>query len=319
MAFITRKLLVGAGAASAITAGGIAYWVSGKTKNLPVDQRGSVLPRMKEIVFAFQQSKKIQDEYTAWHHQDLVSSLSSKQFTVTSDKGKKEIDTLRTSYYAGYISEALQRNPGVTPPIFRYDENLPVLLPSLPGETHAYQGFVFAGSSPEVHDAQARSSILDGDYIRCKSELEIADPKKKDSLWNKRKEVDVLVTGTTDPRKCNQFKNAFLRDVAYQAARSHQPVDPESPYSDTPVFNCSEKGFEATGDLTDIPETAKRHIRLGDFTACNFYSLQKTRQSGGRYKEVGAIAAGTTNDEVCQSLHFGHMRKLIDQTQKQQE
>lgn len=316
MASITRKLLVGAGAASAITAGGIAYWINGKTKNLPDDQRGGVLPRTKEIVSAFQQSKKIQDEYTAQHHQDLVSSLSSKQFTVTSDKAKKEIDTLRTSYYAGYLSGALQRNPGATAPIFRYDGNLPVLLPTLPGETH--KGFVFAGSSPEVHDPQARSSILDGEYVRCKSELEIADPTEKNS-WNRNKKVDVLVTGTTDHSKCNQFKNAFLRDIAYQAATSHQPLDPQSPYSDTPVFNCSETGVEATGDLTDIPETAKRRIRLGDFTACNFYSLQKTRQSGGSYKEVGAIAAGTTNDEVCQSLHFGHMRKLIDQTKKQQE
>ncbi len=316
MTCITRRLLMGAGAASAVTVSGIAYWMNGKTKNLPSDQRGSLLSRTKEVASTFQQSKKIQDEYTAQHHQDLVSSLSSKQFTATSDKAKKEIDTLRTSYYAGYISEALQRNQGITPPIFRYDENLPVLLPTLPGETH--KGFVFAGSSPEIHDPQARSFILDGDYIRCKSELEITDPQEKSS-WNRNKKVDVLVTGTTDHRKCSEFKNAFLRDLAYRAATSHQPVDPQSPYSDTPVFNCSEKGLEATGDLTDIPEAVKRHIRLGDFTACNFYSLQKTRQSGGSYKEVGAIAAGTTNDEVCQSLHFGHMRKLIDQTKKQQE
>ncbi len=316
MATAIRNLLIGAGAASALAAGSFASWINGKTKTLPDDQKGSVFPRMKEVVSAFQQSKKIQDAYTAQHHLDLVTSLSSKQFTTTSDRAKKEMDALSTSYYAGYISGALQKNPDATPPIFRYDGNLRVCLPTLPGDIH--KGFVFAGSSPQIHDPQARSSILDGDYVRCKSELEIADPKGKGS-WNQHKKVDVLVTGTTDHRKCNQFKNAFLRDLAYHSASSLQPLDPQSPYSDTPVFSLSEKGLEAAGDLTDMPETAKNDVRLGNFAACNFYSLQKTRLSHGSYKEVGAIATGTTNEKVCEPLQFGSMRDLIEKTKNQQK
>jgi hypothetical protein len=210
----------------------------------------------------------------------------------------------------------LTKKPDVTAPIFRYDDHLPVILPTLPGKPH--KGFVFAGSLPEVLDTQARDSILEGNYVRCKSELEVVDPKAPNWAHAKYKKVDVIVTGTTQG-KCHHFKNDFLRDLSYVAATSHKPLNPEHPYSDTPVFDCSEKGIEATGDLTNIPQPTKDKVVWGNFTACNFYSLQKTRLSSGSYKEVGAIVAGTTDEEVCLDLHFGHMRKRIDETKKQQK
>lgn len=309
MGAIVRSLLVGAGAISAAATAGLAYWVDGKTKELPADQRGNLLLRMQGVMAAYQQSKKIEDPYTAELHLDLATSLSSREFTVTSDRSEKETDAVKTSYYAGYIPEALRRNPGMAPPIFRYDNNLPVILPHLLGSAQIHKGFVFAGLAPQIHDTQARASILHGVYVRCKDELEIAKPAAK--------KIDVIITGTTEESKCSQFKNAFLRDVAWLSADDIRPLDPSHPYSDTPVFDCSEKGCEKTGDLANMPETTKRKISIENFTACNFHALVKTRLSGGRYKEVGAIVAGTENDNVCSDLHFAHMRELIAANKRQ--
>jgi hypothetical protein len=184
---------------------------------------------------------------------------------------------------------------------------LPVLLPTSPGETH--KGYVYAGPSSEIHDPQARSFILDGDYIRCKSELEITDPQEKSSS-NRNKKVDVIIAGTTDPCKCSEFKNAFLRDLAYLAATTNEPVDPQSPYVDTPVFICSWRGFEETGDLTDLSKNEKTLIKDGDFIACNFYSLEKTTQTYGKYKPVGAIIAGRKDKKVCDIIRdYGDIKK----------
>ena len=317
MTHMIRNALVGAGAFAATAIGSFAYWVNGKTKELPTDQKGSLFSRMREVISSFQQSKKIQNSYTAERHLDLTASLSSRSSTLASNRSQKEIDVLRTSYYAGYIPEALQNNPGATP-IFRYDENLPAALPTLPGETH--KGFLFAGASPQICDAQARDAILYGNYIRCRAALPVPNPKNVYKLAvpdpeDAYKKVDVIVAGTTEQGKCHQFKRDFLRDFAYLAAK--QPLDPQHPYSDTPVFDSSEKGIKPTGDLTDMPQQTKEKILSGNFTTCNSYFSQKTRLSGDSHKDIGAIVAGTSNEEICTALAFENHRKNIEAFQAQ--
>jgi hypothetical protein len=48
-----------------------------------------------------------------------------------------------------------------------------------------------------------------------------------------------------------------------------------------------------------MPQQTRMKIMVGHFTVCNFYSLMKTRLSLSDYKEVGAIVAGTLNEDVC--------------------
>jgi hypothetical protein len=307
MATMVRRLVAGAGVASAVAAGGVACWAHEKTKNLSPDQRGSVLARVQETRSAFQQARKMQDAYTAQHHPVLVASFPPKPFTMANNEANKEIYALATPH-AVDISKVLRRNQGA--PVFRYDANLPALLPDLPGESR--KGFVFAGSFPEVQDPQARASLVNEDYVRCKSELEILHPETR-SLKSVK---DVLITGTSDPEKCLQFKNAFLRALACQAAISPLPLDPQTPYSDTLVFN---EDLEATGDLTNMPATVQKQIWRGNFTVCNRYSTLKTRLSGGRWKDVGAVVAGTTNNGVCRSLVLKEIRQLIDEAKRQRE
>jgi hypothetical protein len=309
MAAIVRNArFVGAGTLFATATGGFAYWVNGKAKDLPADHKGRLFSRMKETIDAFRQSKTMQDAYTAKQHVNLVASLSSKQFTTTSDQSQNEINVLKISYYAGYIPEALKRNPGTSPPIFRYDDNLAVMLSPLSGQKH--KGFAFAGRSPHIHDPQARDSILGGKYIRCESELALVDPEGE-NFRKKYQKVDVIVTGAIDQGKCYRFKNDFLRDLAQIAASGRDPLDPKDPYSDTPVFHASKKGIEATGDLTNMPQQTKEAIQLTNFTVCNFYTLKKTRLSGESFKEVGAIVAGTEKEEVCDTLAVREIRNSI--------
>jgi len=309
---LIRNMLIGAGVTVTSATMGYTDWINGKTKDLPADQKGSIFTRTKEVMGAYLLSKQMNrfegGPYKVKDHLDLVSTLASKQFTVTNNRPKKEIQALRTSYYAGYLAEALRANPGINPPIVRYDENLPVILPTLPGETH--KGFVFAGTSPHIHDMQARDSILNGDYRRCKCLLELEDQSEKLS-WRKYKHVDVIVTGTTDFRICSHFKKDFLRDCASLAASSHKSIDPEHPYSDTPVFDYSEKGIESRGDLIDMPHQTKQKIHQGDFTVCNNYNQQKTRLSQDSYKKVGAIVTGIKDERVCSPLMYGEIRKFI--------
>ncbi len=332
-------------------AGLFTGWVSSNRDQLPELQKGWLLTRVTETLYALYQSTNIQDPYTAKHHAKLVASLSSRAYTVMSPQTERELDTIEMTYFAGYVAERLEKTPGATPltepseqpewtfnpntrpeyarampipfptkpeatpPIFRWDAHLSLVLPDLLRNIHS--GFIFAGSTPRIHDTKARDSILQGNYVRCKSELEVADPNRSSFSPRKYKQIDVILTGTTDLEKCRCFKNDYLRDLAYRAATWDKPLNPEHPYSDTPVFDVSEKGVEETGDLTNIPEQARVKFLWGTFTACNVYELQKTRLSNGNLKQVGAILVGTTDEEACHSLRLGEMSKLVKQLNNQ--
>lgn len=60
-------------------------------------------------------------------------------------------------------------------------------------------------------------------------------------------------------------------------------------------------------------------MRLGNYTLCNFYSLQKTRLSHGSYKEVDAVVSGIQNPKVCEALHFGKMREFLNSVKKEND
>lgn len=68
-----------------------------------------------------------------------------------------------------------------------------------------------------------------------------------------------------------------------------------------------------------MPDSAKMKLRQEEFTACNFYSLIKTRLSHGSYKACGAIVIGTTNEKACDALHFEHMAELIKKNKANKE
>jgi hypothetical protein len=306
-----RKVLFGSGVFSIGSIGCFGYWVQQKSHQTPDGQKESLLIRMNELAVALPKTMQIEDKYTAKKHIDSVANLSSVE-VASSDKVQKEMDKIKTSYYAGYLQEVFQDNPLMSDPVFDYNENLPVVSLTLPGETH--KGFVFSGPIYSLHNLKSHQDILNGNYIRCKSHVAVKNSEGGRQV--NYKHVDVLITGTTDCRKCNQLKNAILRDAAMVASgiSLKSKIDHEDPISDTPVFDCSKKGCDEVGDLTAVTEPAKSKIRRGNFTACNFYTLKKTRLSRGSYKECGAIVAGTTNEDVCKNLHFAEMRKILEKT-----
>lgn len=308
-----RNILFASGTLSVSSLGYFGYWTQQNSREVPADQKGNLIIRMQEITLAFYQVKQIKDKYTAEKHIASVTNLSSKNAPI-GDKLKKEMDKIATSYYAGYIQEALQENPSMTMPVFDYSDHLPVLLPTPAGETH--KGFIFSGPLYNLHSLKSRQDILNGNYIRCKSQMTI---KTNEKYYDRYQPIDVLITGTTDCTKCNQLKNAILRDAAMIASDIswNKKINAEDPISDTPVMDCNETGCGEVGDLTSIPEPVKEKIRNGNFTACNFYALNKTRLSQGSYKECGAIIVGTTDESACQDLHFSHMRKIIEQVKQQ--
>ncbi len=305
MAF--RVAMQGAGALAGAATAGFAYHVQTKTKNIPPSFRGPLHRRMGEVVSSFRLSRAIQHRYTAENHTQLVASLASKT-TTSSFYSTKEEYTLGTSYYAGYLPQAIAKLPEVTLPIFRYEKNLPVALPPLHGSTH--KGFIHAGSIPLVHDPLARAAILNGDYIRCRSRLVV----KEERSHLKYRKVDVVITGTTDPDTCREFHYAFLKDFAYLAAGRDPKAFEHHPYADTPVLDpdlatpgspvlrCSKRAYHEVGNLTNMPESVKRKILAGTFTYCDYYTHRKTKSSQGGYEEVGAIVTGTTDPNICQGL-----------------
>lgn len=296
MSAIIRNALVGLGALSTTAIGGVAYWVNGKTNHLPADQKGSLLTRMNEVLGSFKRSRQIQHGDTADYHTELVASLSSREFTSRKN----------APYPPIHIAEGVRMSPGMSPPIFRYTGNPPVNYPEPPLPT-APNEFVFAGRSPLILDKEVRASILEGEYIRCKSDLQVIDPNA--TLPLKRVErVDVLITGTTNDEVCRQFRNALLQDFAQLAAT--EQLAPNQAYSETPVFDCSEEGIETIGDLSNMPEKTKKKIRSGDFTACNYFMIWETRLSLDA-KGVGAIAAGSTDGSICEKLWGAYVRNGV--------
>lgn len=200
-----KGLLIAQGTFCVAAAGGLFSWNYDKTKSLPDHQKGNSLLRIKEVFQASERVNFIKDPYTAKHHQNLVASLSSRQFAIASNKSKEELEELRENYFAGYIPNALRRAESSLPPVFR-SVMLPFWINPRP------QGFIFAGSVPSVHDEEAREAIIKGEYIRCPSLLPL-----KEVTRDAPEMVDVLITGTTNPCACKTLKKAYLRDVAHIA------------------------------------------------------------------------------------------------------
>ena len=299
------------GSSFIVSLGGLTYWVQNRANRVEKEQRGSLLLRVRETVNAFMESRKIADKAVAEKHVDLVSSLSSKQYADANPHSKTEQDKLATSYFAGYLLETTSKVFGRQPFIFRYTEDLPVCLPKIDGSP--YKGFIFSGPSSKLTDGEAREQILKGQYIRCKTNLPYENGQSRSY-----EKMDVILTGTTDCTKCASFQADFMQDVIMSAAGIGQKtLDPSFPLSDTPVFEVSQNQLKQVGDLSEFPETVKKTVRLGNFTLCSFYSLQKTRLSGGSYKEVGAVVSGIQNPKVCDALHFGHMRESLDSVKKE--
>lgn len=303
MTFITTRVVVGSFIVSALgglTLGSLTYWMQNRENQVEKEHRGNLLLRIGETANAIIESKKIADKAVAEKHVDLVSSISSRLYAATSLQSKIEQDKLSTSYFAGYLLETTLNVSGRQPFIFRYTENLPVGLPKIDGSPYI-GGFIFSGPSSKINDAEAREQILKGQYIRCSTNLPYKNVQSKSY-----EKMDVILTGTTDCTKCASFRIHFMNDIVMSAARIGQKetIDSSYPLSDTPVFEVFQNKFKQVGDLSEFPEATKKTVLLGNFTLCNFYSLQKTRLSNGSYKEVGAVVAGVKNPKVCKDLHF---------------
>ena len=181
------------------------------------------------------------------------------------------------------LEEQAERSEVVLP-IFRYEQN------DDPAEqTNRTAKFVFAGMASQLHDPKASKDLLDGNYCWCdRFEFKTAASKESES------ETKVLLSGTQDQAKCMEWRDLYLRGCASLAAEEPPRLKPTHPYSDTPVFHFSEQGCKRTGDLTDLREESVDAIRNQNFTACGFYSIERTRLSGDRYTGISAIAAGIT-------------------------
>ncbi|MCB1112889.1 MAG: hypothetical protein KDK72_09580 [Chlamydiia bacterium] len=303
MAAVAGRVFGGIGVVMA----GTALWVQQKSTHLQDERKGSFFDRSKETALAALNRGKIEDEDVRKKHIDLVVTMSSRNYAEESESLKiDQLQKLATTYFAGYLFEAVEKDAqkeGV--PVFKYTEDLPVCLPKINGKP--YSGYVFSGETARLFNSEARRQILDGNYVRC------SDSIPRQNYYCKE---EVIIAGTTDCEKCKEFRLDFLKDVAYSAAKK-DGLNPDYPLSDTPVINFTGTSFQRVGDLAKIPESDMEMIRLLNFTACPFYSKQKTRLSQGMYKNVGAIITGIENRKACEALFFGHIEELIENTKSE--
>ncbi len=139
-------------------------------------------------------------------------------------------------------------------------------------ETFRYSG-QFIPETPE----QAKDKVLLGNYIRCPSRFQLPNQS-----------VDVIVTETTEPKICQKFQHDALRDLALRAARI--PLDKGHPCADIPVYERSSRGFQHTGNLTNMPSTTRTHIAGHNFKVCPNYC-------GGQ-----VVIAGDKRRNACHDL-----------------
>ncbi|NGX34820.1 MAG: hypothetical protein K1060chlam1_01177 [Candidatus Anoxychlamydiales bacterium] len=314
MATVAGKVIGGACAiAASVSIGGVLLGVRSKASQLEPEQRGSLKSRIQETVLATIKRREIMDKSVKAQHVDLVLTMSSRDYSENAGLSKKELSKINTSYFAGYLFETVETYESSThrPHVFRFTPNLPVCLPKI--DDVPYQGFVFSGDTSRIHDSDARQQILDGNYVRCSSVL----PRKDSRSYDYRDE-EVIIAGTTDCGKCQDFGKGYFKDFIMASAGMGRrtSIDPKFPLSDTPVLEIEGDKFKKVGDLAEFPESTKEKVRLMQYTLCPFYSLQKTRLSDGRYNEVGAVVAGAENSKVCEALHFGHIRELISAQKK---
>lgn len=135
---IAAKMIGGIGIGSFITS---TAWVESRARTVPKENRGSIILRMGETLFAALQKRKMPAK-----HVDLISSLSSKKYATPHFP----------THSPGYLFNVTPSEKG--PFIFRYKKDFP-------------SRFIFAGSSSKIHDQAAREEILKGRYTRCKIHL----------------------------------------------------------------------------------------------------------------------------------------------------
>lgn len=315
MTSIVRNTLIGTSSLVALgSVGYLANWTLANSSLVPPERKGNFLERMTEVFLAFYQKKHIKDPHTSLKHIETVANLSANDFDL-GDRMLAELEKVNRLHFSGYLQAVLQDNPGMTLPVFEYVENFDIRFPIFSEKT----GFVFSGPLYDLYHSKSREDILQGNYIRCSSQMRLKPGVAKSKNFSAiQRSEDVLITGATDRWVCGKLKNTHLRDAAIFASNNlSDGMDEDDPISDTPVFECTEDGCSQVGDLYSLPESAKERIRWNDFVACNFFALNKTRLSNGDYKECGAIVAGISDKSVCSDLHFGHMRKMLEKYKKQ--
>lgn len=263
-----------------------------------------------------QQKQEVKSSLSATAEKIMAADLCFPQINPNKEWREEEIRAMRSTYTVGYLQETMQKNPNVLEPVFEYMKESPY---SEPGTTEPLPGFLFAGSIiGDLHSSQASDDIIDGNFVRCPNLAHVRideNIRKAASITEPYITTDLLITGTRDKNQCDRFKNALLTDAAAVAAS--EGLDPKDPISDTPVVDCSKKGFREVGDLTTLTEERKKQIKKGNFTACNTYAIQKTRLSERTYDTREAIVVGTNNEKICQQVHVDAMRKLIARIQAQ--
>jgi hypothetical protein len=301
------KICVGVGAFVSSGVVGVGLWTQSKSSHLEEDRRGSVVDRCRETIVAALTKNNIGDKNTRAGHVALVASLSSKSYAKkAASMVEEQLHKLATSYFAGYLFKVVEEDAeerGI--PVFKFTDNLGVCLPRINGQP--YSGFIFSGETARLFDHEAREQIIDEKYVRCSAAI----PRNVHGMRDSQQEV--IISGTTDCEKCRELSDTFFRDLVWVAAVG-DGISPQHPLSDTPVFEIKKNNVQPVGDLSEFPESAKDPIRRLNFTACPFYTLQKTRLSRGTYKEVGAVITGIDNPQACEALQFDSLRKLLART-----
>ena len=180
--------------------------------------------------------------------------------------------------------------------------------------------FIFAGTSKNPFLPASKQPLSSKNSVVCEGALKGAighvDPSSGKFLVTQPVLINATIAGTTNEKVCNQFKTHFLKDVASSLAKEPPSLKDAVPYSDTPVFDCSEQICKRTGNLMNLPNSVREKILSGDFSACGYFTLEKTELSQGTYEEVGAIAVGTTNPDVCKSLNSLDFRSVIQRVEE---
>ncbi|HEV8053018.1 MAG TPA: hypothetical protein VGP47_11040 [Parachlamydiaceae bacterium] len=305
MSFNRNLIVIGSTAATGV----IGYGIYQEGKRYQQNYIQNKDPNRFQSIY--DTANEIKDKYTSKNHLKTFKDLSSKD-SIDNDRFKKEVDKVATTAFVGYLHGALQENQSGGIPVFEYQNNLPLALPSIPDEP--YKGFFYSGSLDDLYNLQSHQDIVTGNYLRCPNTNVI-------NHFNSHNEEDndVVVTGTTDHNKCNQLVKNILWDYAMIASGSSpgHKINPEDILSDTPVIDASENGWKVVSDLTSIPDRVKKKIRFGNFTTCDKYTHSNTRLSPRSYKKVGAIVVGTTDQRACTELSVDAMIKELQFTEGQ--
>jgi hypothetical protein len=284
-------VVAGAGSLAAVN------WIENQTSKLKEEQKGSLLTRTKEVAGAAVKSGSMTGD-----HVKFVAGLPSKEFVAGTKLSEIEQDKLGASYLSGYLTEAVKGGSKGSSVVFRYTSNLAICLPKI--NNKPYEGFVYSGEMTSVFDSKAREQVLEEDYVRCGAE----QLEKIDGLSS------VIITGTKDCEKCDEFARSFLSDLIVESSE-RKGLSSKHSFSITPVFSVDGGTLERVGDLSNYPEKSKRDVKVLNYTYCPFYTLEKTRLSRGSYEKVGAVISGLENPKACDLLAMGAMRDVMAKSQ----